>query len=763
VPQMLLPLIPDGANQINDLLSVVQEGGYWTYFLGSRPVFSHTESDLASFRMFTAQLISQGTCRPREIIKAFGVSSNSVNRSVKKYHEEGVQAFYNSRRGRGATVITKDVSEKAQQLLDAGCSRKDIAQRLGIKTDTLRKAIAAGRLHEPAKSELGAAASSVSNKSERSAEDAAAGEQMGTACTRSLERVCAAMGLLPEGAPTRFEPCRDVSFGGVLCALPALIQNGLFKHLAQCFTPLGGYYTTLQVITLLAWMALCRIKTVEQLQSHSPGELGKLLGLDRVPEVRCLRNKLSALSEDNAPQIWADVLSQGWMDADPELAGSLYVDGHVRLYHGKLTKLSRRYVSRQRLCLRGTTDYWVNDAEGKPFFVVERPVNQGILEALESDIVPRLLAEVPNQPSQEEFESDRYLSRFTIIFDREGYSPAFFKKMWSEHRIACITYHKHPRDEWPKDEFVETPLTLVNGEEVTMRLAERGSWIGSRHDGLWVREVRKLGSSGHQTSLVSSAYDQSPVRDSVQLFSRWCQENFFRYAMQHFGIDLLSEYGTEEIAGTNRPVVNPARRELDRLRRSLQSKLNRSRAEYAKLTLHPEADEAKVAKWERLKAEAFEQIEQLEHELETVKATQAETPKHLPWEELPEEAKFEQLAPSRKRLLDTVKMAAYRAETAMSNIVRQELSRKEDSRSLLRELFQTDADLRPSPETDELHIQIHAMSNPRSNRAIEHLLTELNAAEQTYPGTKMKLIYTLVTSGSKDDVVPTHFPQDQEV
>ena len=761
--QLLLPLIPDGANQINDLLSVVQEGGYWTYFLGNRPVFRHTESDLASFRMFTAQLISQGTCRQCEIIKAFGVSSNSVNRSVKKYREEGVQAFYNPRRGRGATVITKDLAEKAQQLLDAGCSRKEIAQRLGIKTDTLRKAIAAGRLHEPTKSELGTAASPVSNKSERSAEDAAAGEEMGTACTRSLERVCAAIGLLPEGAPTRFEPCRDVSFGGVLCALPALIQNGLFKHLAQCFTPLGGYYTTLQVITLLAWMALCRIKTVEQLQSHSPGELGKLLGLDRVPEVRCLRNKLSALSEDNAPQKWAAMLSQDWMDADPELAGSLYIDGHVRLYHGKLTKLSRRYVSRQRLCLRGTTDYWVNDAEGKPFFVVERPVNQGILEALESDIVPRLLADVPNQPSQEEFESDCYLSRFTIIFDREGYSPAFFKKMWSEHRVACITYHKHPKDDWPEDEFVETQLTLVNGEDVTMRLAERGSWIGSRRDGLWVREVRKLGSSGHQTSLVSSAYDQSHVRNSVQLFSRWCQENFFRYAMQHFGIDLLSEYGTEEIAGTNRPVVNPARRELDRLRRSLQSKLNRSRAEYAKLTLHPEADEAKVAKWERLKAEAFEQIEQLEHELATVKETQAETPQHLPWEELPEEAKFEQLAPSRKRLLDTVKMAAYRAETAMSNIVRQELSRKEDSRSLLRELFQTDADLRPSPETDELHIQIHAMANPRSNRAIEHLLTELNAAEQTYPGTKMKLIYTLVTSAIKDDVVPTHFPRDQEV
>ena len=105
------------------------------------------------------------------------------------------------------------------------------------------------------------------------------------ACTRVLDRVAASLGLLPGGAATQFQPCRDVPFGGVMCALPALAQNGLFRHLSTCFPSLGGYYTTLQVMTLLGYMALCRIKTVGQLQYHPPGELGKLLGLDRVPEV----------------------------------------------------------------------------------------------------------------------------------------------------------------------------------------------------------------------------------------------------------------------------------------------------------------------------------------------------------------------------------------------------------------------------------------------------------------------------------------------
>ena len=437
---------------------------------------------------------------------------------------------------------------------------------------------------------------------------------MGTACTRPDERVLAAFGLL-DGASTRFETCRDVAFGGVLCALPALAENGLFRHIHDCLAQLRGYYSTLHVIILLAHMALCRIKTVEQLQYEPPGELGKLLGLDRVPEVRCLRNKLAALSIDDGPKKWAGLLSRDWLEAAPELAGALYVDGHVRLYHGSQTALPKRYVSRQRLCLRGTTDYWVNDVLGQPFFAVERPIDHGLLEVLQNEIVPRLLKEVPGQPTTAELKADRYRSRFVILFDREGYSPEFFKEMWQTHRIACITYHKYPKDDWPAAEFAEVETTLPNGERVSLRLAERGTWIGDRKNGLWVREIRKLTTSGHQVSLISTAFDETAREDSVRLFSRWSQENFFRYMMQHFAIDLLNEYGTEEIPETKRPVVNPKWRELDRQKRSVKSKLTHRQARFAALTLHPESDEAAQAKWQKRKAELMEEIDQFEHEL----------------------------------------------------------------------------------------------------------------------------------------------------
>ena len=685
--------------------------------------------------MFTAQLICQSLCKQSDIIRVFGVSSSSVKRSVKKYRTGGIPAFFAPRAVRiDGTVLNKEVKARAQELLNLGQSRQEVAKQLGIKYDTLRKAINQGRLSEPDPH----AKTSCSNKSQRSLNDASA--SMGTACTRPGERILAAFGML-DGAPTRFEPCRDVSFGGVLCALPSLVANGLFRYVDECFKQLHGYYTTLQILILLAYMALCRIKTAEQLQYHCPGELGKLLGLDRIPEVRCLRNKLTLLSADDAPDKWAALLSRDWMEQSPELAGNLYVDGHVRVYHGYQTKLPRRFVSRQRLCLRGITDYWVNDALGQPYFVVERTIDKGMLEALRNDIVPRLLQDVPGQPSEQELKNDPHLHRFVIIFDREGYSPVFFRDMW-QHRIACITYHKYPRDDWPEDWFVDTEVAMPSGEQLSMKLAEMGSWIGDRRKGLWVREVRKLTKSGHQTSLISTAYGSIGMQDAAQIFSRWAQENFFGYMMQHFAIDLLNEYKTEALPDPQ-SVINPTWRELDKQRRSLNSKLTSRRASYTQLTLNAAPKEKDIVNWQTKKTELVEEIQRLEHQIEELKGKIKQTDKHIKWSELEDEDKFERLSPSRKKLTDTVKLIAYRAETALVGIVREQLARHDDGRVLIQDLCRSEADILPDPDNGILNVVVHGMATPRSNRAIRHLLENLNDAQFNYPGTDLRLVYTL--------------------
>jgi transposase len=260
MPQALLPMIPDGATPINDLISVVRQDKRWTYFCGVQPVFQHAEDDRRAFRMFTAQLCCQGACTQAQILRVFGVSKQSLVRNVAKYRQEGIEGFYRRRRGRGPTVMTAKVTAEAQKLLDLGHACSEVAQAVGVQYGTVRKAIYHGRLRGPAPASgparVPAESASLppvtpSDKSSRSDADAAVGDEMGIACTRPCERVLAAIGMLPGGATTQFQLCRDVSCGGVLCALPALAENGLFRHL-ESLPVLSGYYMKLHVIVLLA-------------------------------------------------------------------------------------------------------------------------------------------------------------------------------------------------------------------------------------------------------------------------------------------------------------------------------------------------------------------------------------------------------------------------------------------------------------------------------------------------------------------------------
>lgn len=169
---------------------------------------------------------------------------------------------------------------------------------------------------------------------------------------------------------------------------------------------------------------------------------------------------------------------------------------------------------------------------------------------------------------------------------------------------------------------------MPNGELLSMKLSEMGSWVGDKKNGLWVREIRKLCDNGHQTSLISTAKSDLAIQDAALLFSRWSQENFFAYMEKHYSLDLLSEYGTQEFDGKQQ-VISPIYRELDRERRALQTKLTHRHARYAALELHPEMEEKKVAKWKRQKSELIEEIEQIEHDIEQLKKKLAETSKHI--------------------------------------------------------------------------------------------------------------------------------------
>jgi hypothetical protein len=431
-------------------------------------------------------------------------------------------------------------------------------------------------------------------------------------CTRVVERVAASLG--GGGAtPTRFEPALDVRGAGVLWAIPALLANGLLRDVKRFFPLREGYYALRHIFLLLAFMALCRIKTIEQLRYHTPGELGKPLGLDRVPEVRTVRMKLKELAGGDVEQ-WGAQLAGDWLEADGEegVVGRLYVDGHVRPYHGRQTALPRRYVSRQRLCLRGLTDYWINGQTGKPFFVVSTPFSDGLLWMLRQEIVPRLLRDVPGQPTPEELERDPELARFTLICDREGYSPAFFRQMWEDHRVACQTYRKSPGADWPVEEFVWRERPEAHGRPARWLLAERPLTLSN---GFLMREIRRLSAeTGHQTAIVSSDWRSETAEIAHHMFSRWSQENFFKYMLENFDLDGLASYATEGVDET-RLVVSPQWRDLSGRIKRLAAQLGRKRLEFASVSLHEDLRDETVSHYDQRKGQLLEAIAELEEEI----------------------------------------------------------------------------------------------------------------------------------------------------
>ena len=744
MPQMQLPLFPNGVTPITGLLSFVKEGERVVYFNGSLPVFTHDANDLDSFRMITAQFVVNGHASQAEIVRAFGITKISMKRAVKCYREEGPRGFYAARNTRGAAVLTSTVIAQAQALLDEGQTPSAVADLLGIKRDTFSKAVRAGRLHARKRDPVSAALL-MTSKSERSCRDSTA--LMGVGTTNINARLAASVGLLDAVGP-EFQPAVDVPFGGVLFALPALLALGLIESAPEHLKLPKGYYGLDSVLMLLAFMALARLTSTESLRYSAPGEWGKLLGLDRAPEVRTLRSKIRLLAEDGKAEPWSAALAQRWMAGAPMQAGALYIDGHVRVYHGEQTRLPRHYVTRERLCLRATTDYWVNAMDGQPFFVVNQVVDPGLIQVIEGDIVPRLLHEVPNQPSEAELAAAPHRHRFTLIFDREGYSPPFLARM-KALRIACLTYHKFPGDDWSGDEFAEHTVKLASGEQVLMPLAERGTRLSN---GLWVREVRKLTDSGHQTAILTTDYGTDLCVVAATMFARWAQENFFKYARQHFGLDRLADYQTAPVSETIQ-VTNPAWRILDSQVRQGAQRQRRLLAELGALTIEQAIEPEHMEPLMRKQAALQEQIEHVQSEMQALKASRKATLHHVAVKDLPEEEQFRQLSTHSKCLIDTIKMVAYRAESAMANVLREVISRPDEARTLLRALYSTDADLIPDHPQQTLTVALHHLANPCSNAAIQKLCDELNATETVFPRSNLRLVFKLGSSQNPRDQV----------
>ena len=687
---------------------------------------------------------------------AFNISRPTLARAVKRYREHGEDAFFEPRRRRGRTVVDAQMAAKAAELLASGMSGSACARHLGIPPTTFNENRRAGVIAVPAPA-LAAVADApqvaTDHPTSANTEPAAATDRatrdardkqapMGRAARDVEGRMLASAGLMTEAEPVFAAPAHAVAHGGVLAALPMLLRAGLLGAANRLFRLPDGFYGLTTILLFVAFMTLARVRNPESLRYQAPGEWGAILGLDRCPETKTLRRKIRLLtSAEHTVRDWQSALARTWATEHDDDWATLAVDGHVKVYTGRNGRLPKHFVARQKLCLPASVSYWVNALGGTPLLCLHKALDPKLIKAIEQDVVPHLqhLGVVP-EAAPDLTRPDAGVPALTLVFDREGWSPDLFKRL-ARRGIACITWHKNFKGEdWPQEDF-RTLEVLIHGpagtSATTVDLAEQPIVL---RNGLTVRQIRRRLANGRQVPVITTHPQMPLVQVAGAMFSRWSQENFFKYLREQFNLDSLPTHDLEPL-DPDAQVVNPVRRALEKTIRRVRSRLAAVRNRLVPAQQEPDPDTAN-----RLAADA----KAVAGELDELQQQRVDTPTHVRAGDLSEQDKLDALPVAGRLFMDVVRMIAYRAETRMMAPVIGAQGKKPNARRLLRALLTSDANIIPEPAHDILRIQLLGLGSDACDRMLAPLIEELNATRTIYPGTQLRLVYEMAADSPLD-------------
>ncbi len=742
---------------INDHAWIQKEGNNCVVFYSGIPLFRYQEEDRIGKHVAMVQLVESGFARTSEVCAAFSVHRTTIFRSQKKIEQEGISGLIEKKHGRkGGQKIRDSVAKVVKKLKRQGLSNAAIAQRLGLSITGVRKALIrlgykagegkiqqvlmpgrnASDIHGEGKKEGNKAEDGVEAKGTEEAlsKEAADGREVserestaGMEITldtnpqdRSVDRVLARMGLLDDAVPLFCEKAK-VPFAGFLLAVPALASSGIFEVVKKIYGSIGPSFYGLRT-TLLAFLmiSILRIKRPEGLKEKSPGHLGHLLGLDRAPEVKTLRRKLTRLALFGRAYEFLKMLAHRRVRQQGKALGYLYIDGFVRAYWGK-RKVSKAYVSRRRLAMPGMTDYWINDQNGEPILVVPCEANAGLVAML--------------KPILMEIRSLVGKRRVTVVFDRGGWSPGLFKEIL-DTGFDIMTYRKGKARKISKERFTERSYN-VDGRSVTYALHEKP--VRFLKGSLRLRQVTRLREDNHQTQIVTSRWDISAEKVAYRMFERWRQENYFKYMQQEYALDALVDYTFEPVDLTA-DVPNPERRAAQKLLKAARQELAKREKEYgAEAFNNPESRRPSMRGFKIVHSKVGREVEMWRTRVEKLKQNVLSLPKRMTAGEA-YKGELVRLSRERKLLTDGIKMVAFQAESALLNLIRPHYSRTDDEgRKLIVSCFQNSGVL--EHKDNKLIITYDPLSSPHRTKALTELCRELNECQVKYPGTDLVLEY----------------------
>ena len=707
---------PSNCVVINARCSLHIEEDQRVIVVAGLPVHHYRAEDAVAEAYAMVFLVEAGFAQQREVAHAFGRSERTVRRYQERYAQGGMAALRRAegwRRGRRR--IRGKRLRSIERLKSEGLSNRAIAQRLGVTERAIRKLVGTSKSPQAEQLDLAAIASaaasepspvlasvtstdtdthheaaSVADDQAVEFDDAAAQDEPlplsldRDASDRSVDRQLAHLGMLDDAAPL-FRDGSRIPGVGVLLALPALVESGLLRISRKLYGEIGpAFYGLRTSLLTLLFMALLRIKRPEHLKEHDPAALGRLLGLDRVPEVKTLRRKLSRLA--------------AYQRAEPlgaELAQAM----------------------------PATTDYWINDRAGDPLLVITGEVNSALTRAF-----PRLLREVRGVVGER---------RVTIVFDHGGWSPKLFHKMIDEG-FDILTYRTGKARRIHERRFVRRRARL-DGHWVSYDLHEQP--VRFLKGKLRLRQITRLCDNGHQTQIITSRLDLRDIEIAWRMFERWRQENFFKYMREEFLLDALVDYRIEAEDPT-RTIPNPERRVLDKQIRSACSELSAiERAYGAAVANNIEQKRRTMRGFKIAHGKLGKKLRAARARLTKLIAQRRAVAARVEIRDLSEGAVVK-LATERKHLTDIIKMVAYQTESDLLALLRPHYARAEqEGRTLLHEIFAAAGDIRVSDT--ELHITLAPLSSPHRTHAAQALCEVLDQTATVFPGSRLRIRFTV--------------------
>jgi len=760
---------------LNPSVWFVDADGYRVVFCRHEPLYRVAVEDQVHLRLVAVSLRHSQLATQEEIARAFGHSVITQARWERQYEKQGIEGLMPKKPTGRARELDKTQERFVRRWFAAGWSNCRMAKRLGVGEATIRRtlkrlgltrspaavsALLPGLEQEPplasaAEAEVVQAPVALAeeeaavktptpppsplrgddgNLVENSSSDASASPSFTLdrdPQDRSGDRLLAREGLLEDAVPL-FADAECLPRAGVLLAIPLLVRHGLIRAFVQVYGSLRPSFYGLRTIVVTLFLgALLRINRPEHFKEYRPEDLGAILGLDRAPEVKTVRRKFTRLAGFQRGKLLMEELARRRIAEDQQRVAFLYVDGHVREYHGKFPLFEAKKAQRQ-VVTPAATDTWVHDADGEPLLVVTSEVNAKLTQVLEP-----ILADVRRLVGDGR--------RMTVIFDRGGFSPKLFARLIAAG-FDVITYRKGRVKKLPPGRFAlqrrkidgawreykicDRPRVRVGALPARGKRKRKKAKAQKRY--LQMREVRVLRNDGRQTPILTNRQDLSAAMVAYRIFHRWRQENYFKYAEEEFALDALVEYGAEDVSeGVDRR--NPQWLRLTRRLKEARAEVVRLRSELGKeAAANHEGTRPTMRGFKIAHAGLRGQLQKAEAKIERLREQRKKTPKRIPASDR------KRLKTEKKLIADAIKMAAYQVETQLLGMLQDHYARAdEEGRTLLHAAFQSPARLEVTK--DELRVTIGSQSSPHRTAALAALCEQLDALAIPFPGTHLRL------------------------